>query len=220
MSTLSSTQFGFETTAAEVLDGVDLRGKRAIVTGAASGIGMETARALAGAGAAVTLAVRDTAKGAEVAADIARSTGNEPPAVAAIELADPAGIDAFAAAWDGPLHILVNNAGVMALPERTLTAAGHELQFAIDQEWYRRVREQLKDTMPVKSTEQGAATSVLLAASPLTEGLTGRYFEDCQEAQVVHERGRLGADGVAAYALDPDNAERLWARSLELIGRS
>src|ERR1700712_3312637 len=96
MTTLSSTQFGFETTAAEVLDGVDLSGRRAIVTGAASGIGIETARALAGAGAAVTLAVRDTAKGAEVAADIAESTGNDHVAVGALELTDPASIDAFA----------------------------------------------------------------------------------------------------------------------------
>jgi hypothetical protein len=92
------------------------------------------------------------------------------------------------------------------------------LQRHIDQEWYRQVREQLKETMPVKSTEQGAATSVLLAASPLTDGITGRYFEDCREAQVVYERGGLGASGVAAYALDAGNAERLWVRSLELIG--
>ena len=55
-----TTPFGYETTAAEVVEGVDLTGKRAIVTGGASGIGVETARALAGAGAAVTLAVRRT----------------------------------------------------------------------------------------------------------------------------------------------------------------
>jgi NADP-dependent 3-hydroxy acid dehydrogenase YdfG len=55
-----TTPFGFDSTAADVVKGIDLAGKRAIVTGAASGIGVETARALAGAGAAVTIAVRKT----------------------------------------------------------------------------------------------------------------------------------------------------------------
>jgi NAD(P)-dependent dehydrogenase (short-subunit alcohol dehydrogenase family) len=316
MPSRMTTPFGFQTTATEILDGIDLSGKRAVVTGAASGIGIETARALAGAGAAVTLAVRDTAKGAHVAADITETTGNEQVAIGPLELTDPASIDAFADDWSGPLHILVNNAGVMALPQRTLTGGGHETQFAtnhlghfrlavglhdalaaaegarivsvsssahlrspvvfddlnysflqydgwtaygqsktanvlfavgvgqrwaddgilanslmpgsirtglqrhIDREWYERVRERLKDVMPVKSSEQGAATSVLLAASPLLEGISGRYFEDCNEAEVIPERGGLGASGVAAYALDPDNAQRLWELSLRLIGSS
>jgi cation diffusion facilitator CzcD-associated flavoprotein CzcO len=60
---LITTPFDQDSTAAEVVEGVDLSGKRAIVTGAASGIGVETARALAGAGAAVTLAVRKTGDG-------------------------------------------------------------------------------------------------------------------------------------------------------------
>src|ERR1700736_5171071 len=84
MDTLISTPFGFHTTAAEVLDGINLSGKRAVVTGAASGIGIETARALAGAGAAVTLAVRDTARGSEVATDISTATGNEQVEVGAL----------------------------------------------------------------------------------------------------------------------------------------
>src|ERR1700729_100786 len=58
--TLIRTGFGFDSTAAEVIEGIDLSGKRAIVTGGSSGIGVETARALSGAGADVTLAVRDT----------------------------------------------------------------------------------------------------------------------------------------------------------------
>ena len=74
--TLITTPFGPASTAAEVIAGVDLTGKRAIVTGASSGIGQETARALAGAGAEVTLAVRDTAAGEKAAAAIAGSEGN------------------------------------------------------------------------------------------------------------------------------------------------
>ena len=74
--TLITTPFGSESTAAEVVAGVDLTGKRAIVTGGASGIGVETARALAGAGAEVTLAVRDIAAGERGRRRHHRSTGN------------------------------------------------------------------------------------------------------------------------------------------------
>ena len=127
---LITTPFGAESTAAEVVEGIDLSGKRAIVTGAASGIGIETARALAGAGAAVTIAVRKTADGERVAADIRSSTGNDQVAVQSLELTDRASIDAFVAGWDGPLDILVNNAGVMAIQELTRTDRGYEMQFA------------------------------------------------------------------------------------------
>jgi NAD(P)-dependent dehydrogenase (short-subunit alcohol dehydrogenase family) len=65
-----------------------------------------------------------------------------------------------------------------------------------------------------KNPEQGAATSVLLAASPLVEGVTGRYFEDCNEAE-PHRPGIRR--GVAAYALDPDKAARLWQLSVEML---
>jgi NAD(P)-dependent dehydrogenase (short-subunit alcohol dehydrogenase family) len=125
-----TTPFGFDSTAAEVAAGIDLSGKRAVVTGAASGIGVETARALAGTGAGVTLAVRDLDAGARVAADITATTGNADVAVARLELTDRASIDAFAASWEGPLHLLVNNAGVMALKERELTPERYEMQFA------------------------------------------------------------------------------------------
>jgi NAD(P)-dependent dehydrogenase (short-subunit alcohol dehydrogenase family) len=68
-----------------------------------------------------------------------------------------------------------------------------------------------------KTVEQGAATSALLAGSPLVEGVGGRYFENCNEAERVDRRGKPGQGGVAPYALDPRNAERLWELSLKLI---
>jgi NAD(P)-dependent dehydrogenase (short-subunit alcohol dehydrogenase family) len=68
-----------------------------------------------------------------------------------------------------------------------------------------------------KTVEQGAATSVLLATSPLVEGVGGRYFENCNEAVRVDRRGGPGKGGVAPYALDPANAERLWELSLQMI---
>jgi NAD(P)-dependent dehydrogenase (short-subunit alcohol dehydrogenase family) len=124
-----TTPFGFTSTASEVAAGVDLAGQRAVVTGGASGIGVETARVLAAAGAEVTLAVRDEARGAEVADAIAQATAGATVHVAPLDLTDRASIAAFTDAWDGPLDILVNNAGVMATPE-TFTAEGWELQFA------------------------------------------------------------------------------------------
>src|SRR5437879_12457686 len=115
MSSRITTPFGFSSTAAEVIDGTDLTGHRAIVTGGSSGIGIETARALAGAGAEVTLAVRNTETGAKTATDITATTGNA-LVVAALDLADPRSVAAFVAAWSGPLDLLVNNARVMAIP--------------------------------------------------------------------------------------------------------
>ncbi|HSZ41157.1 MAG TPA: SDR family NAD(P)-dependent oxidoreductase [Trebonia sp.] len=126
---LITTRFDGSSTAEEVIDGVDLRGVRAMVTGASSGIGTETARVLAAAGADVTLAVRDTAAGARVADRIAASTGESRPAVAAIDLADPGSVARFARDWDGPLHLLVNNAGLVTAGLQR-TEEGWELQFA------------------------------------------------------------------------------------------
>jgi NAD(P)-dependent dehydrogenase (short-subunit alcohol dehydrogenase family) len=305
-----TTPFGFDSTAAEVIAGVDLSDQRAIVTGASSGIGIETARALAGAGAEVTLAVRDVSAGERVAADIGGTVR-----VAALDLSDLNSVDAFVAAWNGPLHILVNNAGVMAIQELTLSASGHEMQFATNHLGHFALAVGLHDALasaggarivsvssgghlrsPVvfddidfafrdydpfgaygqsktanvlfaveatrrwetegivanalmpggiatplqrhlpeeyakqaltafraagtdfKTVEQGAATSTLLAASPLLDGIGGRYFENCNQARVVDRRGGPGQGGVAPYALDPANAQRLWELSLEFIG--
>jgi NAD(P)-dependent dehydrogenase (short-subunit alcohol dehydrogenase family) len=100
----------------------DLDGRTFVVTGATSGLGLVTARALARAGARVVLAVRDTAKGEQAAAAIDGTTE-----VRRLDLADLASIRSFAEAWDEPLDVLVNNAGVMAVPERR-TKDGFELQ--------------------------------------------------------------------------------------------
>ncbi|GAA3455622.1 SDR family NAD(P)-dependent oxidoreductase [Dactylosporangium matsuzakiense] len=111
--------FDATTTAADVLAGVDLTGRTAIVTGAASGIGRVSAAALARAGATVVAGVRDPA-----AFDL--------PGVEArrLDLADLAQVAAFAATV-GRADILINNAGVMACPE-TRVGPGRELQFAVN----------------------------------------------------------------------------------------
>src|SRR3984893_2402384 len=94
-----TTKFGALSTAAEVIAGIDLTGRRAIVTGGASGIGIETARALAGAGAEVTLAVRNVEAGERTADDITGTTGSQQVLVGRLDLADQGSGGAFAAAW-------------------------------------------------------------------------------------------------------------------------
>lgn len=112
-----TSPFGAFTPAREIVAGQDLSGKVAIVTGSASGIGVETARALAEAGAEVVLAVRNASAGAEVAADIAKTAKGAKPRVELVDLSDFASIRAFGQRWGTrPLNILINNAGVMACP--------------------------------------------------------------------------------------------------------
>ncbi|MGO4755643.1 SDR family NAD(P)-dependent oxidoreductase, partial [Streptomyces sp. 2MCAF27] len=112
-SELISTPFTDASTADDVLQGHDLTGVRAIVTGASSGIGIETARALTAAGAEVTLAVRNTTAGDTVSAAIAKSARRTRPHVARLDLADRTAVARFVDAWRGPLHLLINNAGVV-----------------------------------------------------------------------------------------------------------
>ncbi|WP_330458613.1 oxidoreductase [Streptomyces sp. NBC_00820] len=101
----------------------DLTGRTAVVTGANSGIGFVAAEALARAGAHVVFAVRDLERGGAAAARAGGSTE-----VRRLDLADLDSVREFGAAWDRPLDLLVNNAGVMMLPELR-TAQGFEMQF-------------------------------------------------------------------------------------------
>ncbi len=308
----TTTGFGFDTTALDVVEGVDLSGRRAIVTGGASGIGVETVRALATAGAEVTIAARDLDAGQRVAAELVAATGNKKISVARLDLSAQDSVKAFARTWDGPLHLLVNNAGVMATP-LTRTPEGWELQFAtnhfghftltlglfnslraegarvvnvsssahlmgdvvfddihFEHRRYERweaygqsktanilfgieagkrwaaegitmnalmpgsiktnlqrhlTEEQLQERIRlsgnsgqrrVKTPEQGAATTLVVATSPLLEGMSGKYFEDCNEAGPAEPGSHLR--GLAAYAQDAESAAQLWKVSEETLG--
>ena len=310
--TLITTGFGAETTADEVVEGIDLTGTRVVVTGGGSGIGVETARSLARAGAQVTLAVRDTAAGDRVADDIRATTGNQDVRVGSLDLLDHGSIDAFAQGWDGPLQLLVNNAGIMACPLGH-TPQGWELQFATNhlghfalalglraalaaadgarivsvsstghlasavmfddihfdnreyepwaaygqsktanvllaveatRRWagdgifanalmpggimtnlQRYVSQETKDgwlemekagRITMKTTQQGAATTLVAAVAPEFAGIGGRYLEDCNEAETVANDAQVQR-GVREWALDPAAATRLWDASLAML---
>lgn len=307
----TTTPFGARATAAEVLDGVDLSGRRMIVTGGSSGLGVETVRALAGAGAEVTIATRDPAAAEPLVEELPGTRA------VALDLADLASVRAFCDAWSGPLDSLIANAGVMMLPTRQTNAQGWEMQLATnylghfalavglraalraadrprvvavssgaqlrvgvdfdDPQFERRpydpfvayaqsktaevllttgissrwaedgiganacapgwihtnlTRHLDQATMQAlgamdedgnlvtpdhfKTPAQGAATTVLLAASPLVDGVTGRYFEDNQESEVV-DGGPDVMAGVAQWSLDPAAADRLWEYALPVV---
>ncbi|ADI11434.1 dehydrogenase [Streptomyces bingchenggensis BCW-1] len=104
----------------------DLTGRTAVVTGANSGLGIATVDALARAGAHVVLAVRDTARGEAAAATVTGAPGTLE--VRPLDLADLASVRRFASSWQGDLDLLINNAGVMNIPEAG-TKDGFEMQF-------------------------------------------------------------------------------------------
>ena len=121
---------GYDTTALEAVEGYDLNGYNVIVTGGNSGIGVETVRALAKAGATVFLTSRNVENGQKVADEIKSSTNNNNVFVEQLELDSLENVRAFVArflAKDLPLHSLINNAGVMACP-LTYTRDGFETQ--------------------------------------------------------------------------------------------
>ncbi|GIU67805.1 oxidoreductase [Candidatus Phycosocius spiralis] len=111
-------------TANEVLAGLDLSGQTAVVTGGYSGLGLETVRALAGAGARVSVAARRPNVARQELADVKGVVE-----IRELDLSDPQSITRYSDAFQGPLHILINNAAIMANP-LTRDARGYESQFA------------------------------------------------------------------------------------------
>lgn len=305
--------FGARSTAGEVLSGIDLSGKVAVVTGGYSGLGLETTRALANAGAHVVVPAR---RPADAEAALAGIPGTE---VGELDLADLTSVEAFARRFLGtgrPIDLLIANAGIMAAPERrvghgweshfaichlghhalvnrlwpalkaaggarvvTVSSAGHhsspmrwdDVQFErgydrwlaygqaktanvlfavrldmlgaehgirafslhpgailtplqrhlrqeemVERGWIDEHGDQADPSF--KSPEQGAATQVWAATSPLLDGMGGLYCEDCDVAEVAAEEGEWV--GVRPYAIDAGEAARLWELSENLTGVS
>lgn len=210
--------FGPTTTTEDVLDGIDLTGRIALVTGGSSGLGKETSRALAAHGAQVILTARDVPKGEGVAAEIRESTGNANVSVEALELGSLASIRAFAErmlAKHPRLDLLINNAGVMACPQGK-TSDGFALQFGSNH-----LGHFLMTCLLVPALRRGTAARVV-SLSSRGHHMSPVAFEDvpfehraydkwlsygqAKTANVLFAVGlekRLGASGIHANAVHP-----------------
>lgn len=222
--------FGFESTTDDVLAGIDLTGRRAIVTGASGGLGEETARALAAAGASVTIACRDLARGENVATHIRLSTGNDHVDVHALDLADLDSVRAFAADWlavHTHLDLLVNNAGVMACP-LARTDAGFEMQMATNHIGHFLLTVLLAPAL-VNSAPARVVNLSSLGHQLSPVDLDDPFFEhrdydpwiaygQSKSANILFTLGleaRLGTRGVHAYAVHPGGIETDLGRHLD-----
>ncbi|WP_322012789.1 oxidoreductase [Paraburkholderia sp. J12] len=160
--------FGAATTAEEVVAGIDLSGKTAVVTGGYSGLGRETARVLRAAGARVIVPARDTSRARVALSGIDVE-------IVPMDLLDPASIDAFAVSLlesTPTLHMLVNNAAIMAVPELTRDARGYEHQFATNHLGHFQLTMRL---LPALRKAQGAR---VVSVSSLGHRYSPVFFDD------------------------------------------
>ncbi len=216
---LITTRFNGSSTAEEVIAGIDLHGLRAVVTGASSGIGAETARVLATAGADVTLAVRDTTAGGRVADGISASAAEPRPTVAAIDLAGPGSVARFARDWDGPLHLLVNNAGLVTGGLQR-TKEGWELMFATNHLGHFALAWALHGALAQGAMDRGAARIVSLSSTAHMRApvdFDDIHFERrAYDPQIAYAQSKTanslfaveatrqwGAEGIVANAVNP-----------------
>ncbi|MEB8338537.1 SDR family NAD(P)-dependent oxidoreductase [Streptomyces endophyticus] len=205
---LITTPFTAFSTADEVLRGVDLAGVRAVVTGASSGLGAETARVLAAAGADVTLAVRDTGAGEVVAERVAKSAVGVRPRVVRLDLADSASVADFVDTWVGPLHLLINNAGVVTGGlERT--REGWELQFATNHLGHFALATGLRGALARGAAERDGAR--IVAVSSTAHMRAGIDFDDLHFERRTYHPQLAYAQSKTANSLFAVEATRRWA---------
>lgn len=202
-SARSSVRFGAHSTALEVVEGIDLHGRTALVTGASSGIGVETARALAEAGAAVVLAVRDVDAGRKTAAALRVRNPAADLRVLELDLADLDSVNRLAGEWSGPLHLLVANAGVMHVPERR-TPRGREWHFGVNHLGHFALATGLHRSL---AEAQGAR---IVSLSSSGHGASGIRFDDLDFRQTRYDAGLAYGQSKTANVLFGIEATRRW----------
>ncbi|MFM9134507.1 MAG: oxidoreductase [bacterium] len=200
---------GHKWTAADI---PDQSGRRAIVTGANSGLGLETALALAQHGASVTMAVRDTAKGEDAARGIEAKAPRAAVEVRRLDLADLASVAAFSADWreahpDG-LDLLINNAGVMAIPHKR-TADGFEMQFGTNHLGPFALTGRLLDAL-----RPGARVVTVSSQAPRMGKMN---FDDLMGERKYRTWGAYGQSKLANVLFMRELARRLAAAGLPVI---
>lgn len=198
MSDRITSAFGAKSTAREVAAGHDLTGVHAIVTGGASGIGVETARALAEAGAEVMLAVRNVEAGEATAADIHRTAPGK-VSVGRVDLSDLASVAAFASAWgDKPLEILINNAGVMACP---LTYTAQDLEMQIGTNHFGHYLLSMLLARALMNAAEDGRQSRLVSLSSIGHRRSGINFEDMHYRERPYDKWEAYGQAKTANAL-------------------
>lgn len=225
-------QFDTDSTAAEVIAGHDLVGRAAIVTGANTGLGEQTAAALASAGAQVVLAVRDTAAGDAAADRIRAENPKARLAVAHLDLADLRSVEQMAETVDGPLHILVNNAGLMYPPLRR-TAQGFESQFGINHLGHYLLTTALLGRLRAGADETGHSSRVVTLSSDAHRAFRvdladPNYHRQSYDRIAAYGRSksanalttvelhrRYGIDGILALSVHPGVVETGLGRHLD-----
>lgn len=195
---LIRTPFGRGSTASDVLRGVDLTGRRYLVTGGGSGLGAASVQALAGAGAAVTIATRNPA----TVDERVLTDGVE---VRQLDLADLDSVRTFVRGWSDPLDGLIANAGVMALPERQAAANGWEMQLATNYLGHFALTQGLREHL----VSAGGARVVVVSSG--AQRLAPVDFADPQFAERPYDPWVAYAQSKAAGVLMAVGIARRWA---------
>ncbi len=188
----TGSPFHAKSTGAEVLAGLDLSGKTAIVTGGYSGIGIETVRGLAAAGARVVVPVRSPEKAAESLKGVAGDISTAP-----MDLADLASVKAFAGGMVDTLKsldLLINNAGIMACPEQRV-GPGWESQFGVNHMGHFALTQALFPLL------QRTAGTRVVALSSTAHKLSDIKWEDIQFERTVYDKWQAYGQAKTANAL-------------------
>ncbi|MFA9412097.1 MAG: SDR family NAD(P)-dependent oxidoreductase [Deltaproteobacteria bacterium] len=195
----------------------DLTGRTALVTGATSGLGMVTATELAGLGASVQIVGRNREKTEQVAKAIADKTGNDTVRVEVADLSLMSDVRALAGRIEGPIHVLVNNAGVL-LPTRTETAEGIETTFATNLLGHFLLTNLLVPQLPASAriinVSSGGMYAQRISVNDL-QNARGRYdgakaYARTKRGQVILTElwaGALASRGVVVHAMHPGWAD-------------
>lgn len=195
--------FGWHSTAMEVAEDIDLGGKQVVLTGASSGIGIETARALASAGANLVLGARDLAKGEAALEGIAARNGCSIKLLE-LDLSDLQSVIRFAQQISGPVDILIANAGVSKSPDAHLPN-GLDVRFATNHLGHFLLAHLLKGQMA------GHRARIIVLSSAAHKGMPV-HLDDLQWQEREHFDGAAYAESKSANILFAQEATRRWAK--------
>ncbi|MDK1359377.1 oxidoreductase [Arthrobacter sp. zg-Y1219] len=188
----------------------DQSGKTAVITGANSGLGLQTALVLAAKGARVELACRNAARGEAALQRIRAETGSDRVRVRPLDLGSLASVRAFAAAQEAPVDLLINNAGVMATPHRA-TADGFELQFGVNHLGHFALTGLLLPML------RAARAPRVVTVSSLAHRGGRMYFDDLDAARSYRPWARYNQSKLANLLFTFELSRRLEARGENLI---